>query len=271
MNIIEKLIKSKTSDQIDCEDGLFINENFIAVVDGATTKGKLVWDGKTSGRYAKDVILETLLTLDENVDAYGAIETINNSIRKAYKENLEIAKTKPEERMEASIIIFSRTRKEIWSFGDCPCIIDGTLYDHEKKIDLVVSEARSLYIQLCLLEGKTETEIMENDVGREFILPILKKQSLLSNVDDNEYGFAVIDGLNINLNNTKIYKVKEGDEIILASDGYPKPQTTLVASEKYLEDVIENDPLIISKYKSTKCLKEGYQSFDDRTYIKFIV
>jgi len=271
MNIVEKLIESKTMNQIDCEDGLFINENFVAVIDGATSKGEIVWDGKLGGRYIKDVIIETLSKLDEDMDAKEAFKMINDNIKISYKDNYEIAKANPQERLEASIIIFNRKKQEIWSLGDCQCMINNNLYIQEKKIDTVLSEVRSLYIKLSLLEGKTKEQIVEKDVGKEFILPILNKQTLFSNSNDPEYGFALLDGFDINFDDIKIYKVKKGDEIIFASDGYPELKNTLEASEIILEEMLKTDPLLINRFKSTKCLYKENKSFDDRTYVKFTV
>jgi hypothetical protein len=271
MKLIEKFMESKSGNVEECEDGLFINENYIAVVDGATSKGNITWDGKTSGRYTKDIILDTLPKLDENVDAAQAIQAINNNIKKAYKDNYETAKVNFAERLLASIIIFSVKKQEIWSFGDCQCIINEKLYSHEKKVDKVLSEVRSLYISLSLMGGKTEQDIISDDIGREYILPILKKQSIFANSNNTEYGFDVLDGFDINVDNIKIYKVQKGDEIVLASDGYPKLQNTLKASEKILEETLKSDPLLINIYKSTKCLNKQNKSFDDRTYVKFVV
>ena len=270
MKIIEKLNKSGTYNPLDNEDGLFINENFIAVIDG-TSKGDLLWNGKPGGRYIKDTILTSLSKLNEDIDAKGALEILNNDVRTAYKENYELVRTVISERVEASIIIFSRKKQEIWNFGDCQCMINGIMYAHDKKVDKVLSEVRALYIKLNLLEGKTQQDIINSDIGREYILPILKKQSLFANSTDEEYGFNVLDGLDIIPENINVYKVNEGDEIILASDGYPELKSTLEASEKFLEEVLKKDPLLINDYKPTKSLTKEKRSFDDRTYIRFIV
>ena len=39
-----------------CEDGLFYNNHFIAVFDGATDKSGKVYNGKKGGRIARDLI-----------------------------------------------------------------------------------------------------------------------------------------------------------------------------------------------------------------------
>ena len=50
VQIIEQFICSKYPDQKKCEDGLFISNDFIAVIDGVTSKGELTWpDGSEGG------------------------------------------------------------------------------------------------------------------------------------------------------------------------------------------------------------------------------
>ena len=270
MKIMEKLNEACTYNPLNNEDGLFVNENFIVVIDG-TSKGDILWDGKPGGRYIKDTILTSLSKLNEDIDAKDALEFLNNDVKLAYKENYELVRTVISERVEASIIIFSRKKQEIWNYGDCSCKINGKLYHHNKRIDEILYDVRALFNKLKLLEGTTPEEIMEEDFGREYINPIIKKQSLFANSTDKEYGFSVLDGLNIIPENINIYKVNKGDEIILASDGYPELKNTLEASEKLLKDVLKNDPLLINDFKSTKCLNKEKQSYDDRTYIRFIV
>lgn len=60
MQIIETFLCGKENDFKTCEDGIFIGENLAAVADGVTAKGMKVWDGKRSGCYAKDKIIEHL-------------------------------------------------------------------------------------------------------------------------------------------------------------------------------------------------------------------
>jgi len=59
-----------------------------------------------------------------------------------------------------------------------------------------------------------------------------------------------------------------GESLILASDGYPKLFSTLHESENYLRFILKEDPLCYKLYKSTKGLKKGAVSFDDRAFIK---
>ena len=51
MEVIEQYIEGKTPGF--CDDGLVVNDKFISVIDGVTSKGKLLWGGKKKRRVCK--------------------------------------------------------------------------------------------------------------------------------------------------------------------------------------------------------------------------
>jgi len=265
MKIKEKFIESKTGKMIDCEDGLFINDNYIVIVDGATSKNSIKVNGKSSGCYIKDIILESMEKLPIGITAVEAINFLNINI-KISKNNL------PDDfQMSASIIIYSDSKKEIWNYGDCQCIINSKKYLHQNKIDLITSNKRSKYNKKLLNNGFSVEKLLEKDLGREHIYPILKEQYKLINRFDIKYGYPALNGMPINEKELFIYKLKKDDQITLSSDGYPCLKDNLKESEEYLKEVLKDDPLLIDKYKTTKSLIKGNSSFDDRSYVSFIV
>lgn len=272
VKIIESFIKGKKDNADLCEDGLVITDNYIAVIDGVTAKGKILWDNKTSGVYVKNLLVEAIKKMSSDLDAKNCIEHLNLLIKDEYiKRNMyEIAKECPEERLQANLILFNIKKNEIWLWGDCQALVNNKLIHIEKKTDKVLAEIRSLFIDLELKSGKSIGDITRNDTGREFILPLLK-QSIKYNNTVGEYGSNVLDGFEIISENVTKINVNKNDEIILASDGYPFLMRTLEKSEEKLREVLKKDPLLIHIYKSTKGLQDGNISYDDRTYIKFIV
>ena len=113
-------------------------------------------------------------------------------------------------------------------------------------------------------------DLESHDPGREFIYPFLQKQALLQNcpIQGQQFSFSVFDGFPIQMEQVKVFPVGDAKEVVLASDGYPHLYSTLYASECYLADILEKDPLCIRLYKSTKGIQEGNCSFDDRAYLK---
>ncbi|ADL05098.1 hypothetical protein [Lacrimispora saccharolytica] len=276
VHIIEQSIIPKQAGSCLCEDGLFVNENFIAVIDGVTSKGVLPWpespapggESMTSGRYAKEVLLKALSTLPPAIDGAGAMDYLNEALARACGARRSILMEKPEERLQAVIILYSLHHREVWAFGDCQCLINGRHYHHGKALDSLLSEVRSLYIQTELLLGRSEASLSGHDTGREYILPLLRRQLLFAN-EESVYGYDVLNGFPIQPEHVIIYPVPPRSRLVLASDGYPVLKETLAESEAALRDLIEKDPLCFRENKGTKGLVKGNDSFDDRTYICF--
>ena len=57
------------------------------------------------------------------------------------------------------------------------------------------------------------------------------------------FGYPVLNGQGIEPALIKVYPVKPGDEVVLASDGYPVLKETLADSEKALQEILAEDPL----------------------------
>ncbi len=263
MTVCEKSIIGKQSEPFLCEDGLFISDNFLAVIDGVTAKNTPENSEKTGGRLATEAILNALSALDKSDEKEDVFTYLNNAV-------LKIRETNPQSSPAACVIIFSKEKEEIWCCGDCVALINNELFSNEKEIDLITSKMRSLVLELAKIEGKTEDELLNDDIGRSFILPVLSKQYLLENAN-SKYGYEVLNGNQLRTDLIKTYKVKKGDTVVLASDGYPKIFDTLEKTEAYLKSILKENPLCDTDYISTKGVKKGNTSFDDRTYLKFIV
>ncbi len=263
MKILEKFIKGKKNNQELCEDMLFVNEHFIAVADGVTSKSERLFDGKSGGKSAVEAVCDALKNMPCDTDAYEAAELFTQAIAELYDGE-------PDGSAAAGIIVFSKAKGEIWSIGDCQCIINGQFFSHEKAVDRVLSNMRALVLEAELKTGATVNELLKNDIGREYILPALKNQHIFAN-SDGAFSYGVLNGKSVPRDKVVIYKVFEGDEIVLASDGYPKLFDNLSESEKYLEKELKENPLCIGNYCSTKGLQKNCNSFDDRTFIKFKV
>jgi len=266
--VYEKQLISKDGNPETNEDGIFINDSYIAVVDGVTAKGMLKWNGKKSGRHARDIILEALKKAPADFRAREMILYLNRSLFDEYGENTQFFKENKEERLQANIILYSAFKKEVWCFGDCRCIVNGEIHLHEKAIDRFTSELRSKFLEEEIKRGKTVEELMRLDTGREHIMPYLLKQTDYANAK-GEFGYDVLDGFEIDADRTVIYKPEANSEIVLASDGYPVLRGTLEESERELQYILSNDKLLFRLHKETKGLISGNLSFDDRAYIRF--
>lgn len=268
MKILEHYICGKNGKNDICEDALILSNHIIAVIDGVTSKGTHLWKGSTSGYYAKLILSEYLRKNIEKQNATELLENLNSVLYKAIQNENECLSF--EEFPRASIIIYNDLYKEIWSYGDCSCIINNNVYIHRKNIDQLNAELRAFYLEYLLSQGMNIGELLENDLGRKKIYPNLIMQFAFEN-KTGYFGYPVINGTKIEKAMIKRYSVTEGDTVILASDGYPVLKPSLSQSEKALNHIIKNDPLCFRLYRSTKGILPGNLSFDDRTFCKFIV
>lgn len=81
--------------------------------------------------------------------------------------------------------------------------------------------------------------------------------------------YRSINGSSVPDEGIRIERLPEDIEtIVLASDGYPYLNDTLQASERALQEVLHDDPLLFRKYRATKGMHQGWRSFDDRAYVR---
>lgn len=267
-SVEEVYLKGKKSAASN-EDGIILTPDFAAVIDGATSKSAFAMDGKSSGRLSMELVLEAISEFPKDIDAKGAVEAITKKLHDFYVANnlLETVDNNPAARLTSNGVIYSVARKEIWQIGDCQAMIGDKHYVNDKEIDDIMSRARAAYDEVALVRGATLDDLRTEDPGREFILPFLKVQGVLQNCHDHAYGFPVMDGFPIDMKQVITIPVK-AKEFILASDGYPLLFNSLKESEAYLKKVINEDPMLIRLYKSTKGVQKGQDSFDDRAYVR---
>ena len=275
MKVIESKIEGKKSPE-SCEDGLVVTADFIAVIDGSTSKTPhhLSPDMK-NGRYAMVLISEYIqheLKPESTVEDFceGVTSYIYNKVysQQGIEEQMQ---AHPEERLTASAILYSKAKNEVWMVGDCQAIIDGKLYENNKPFEDIVARRRVELIR----QGFTPQE------ARKTIEPLLIQAML----EGQNKTYTVIDGFPIYRKGVKVVSLNapqknvETDvadslphpakEIVLASDGYPFLKPTLAESEEALAHLLAYDPQCTHEFIATKGIVEGNKSFDDRTYIRF--
>lgn len=273
MKIIESNIIGKKS-QETCEDGIVITDDFVAVIDGSTSKTPThLAPDMRNGRYAMMLISEYIqkeLKAEASVDDFcqGVTAYIYNKVYCELKVEGRLS-IHPEERLTASAVIYSRARREVWMVGDCQAIIDGKLYENGKPYEQEIAEKRVALIK----QGMSPAE------ARQAIVPRLVQAML----DGQNRSYAVIDGFPIYRDGVKVVAcpscvdaeedndvaAEKEQEIVLASDGYPFLKPTLQESEDALANQLVHDPQNIKTFIATKGLVEGNLSFDDRAYVRF--
>ena len=253
------------------EDGIVVTSDFIAVIDGSTSKTKRRHCPLMSnGRYTMLLISRFIRKMPANTSCHEFCMGVTKTIRKHYWLRFPVNRMKqhPEERLCASTIIYSRLRREVWMVGDCQCLIGGEYFDNPKPYELSLAEMRVKKVKELLAQGVTQHELLQaHDPAREVMIP-----TMLEVMQNQNVTYAVIDGFKIPENKVKVIPLDFHKwEIVFASDGYPKLSNTLEESEKLLDFQRKTDPLNIGEFKATKAFVEGNNSFDDRSYIRFEV
>ena len=275
MKVIESKIEGKKSPE-SCEDGLVVTADFIAVIDGSTSKTPHhLSPNMKNGRYAMVLISEYIqheLKPESTVENFceGVTSYIYNKVyhQQGIEEQMQ---AHPEERLTASAILYSKAKNEVWMVGDCQAIIDGKLYENNKPFEEIVARRRVELIR----RGFTPQE------ARKTIEPLLIQAML----EGQNKTYTVIDGFPIYRKGVKVISLNAPQknveidvadslplptkEIVLASDGYPFLKPTLTESEEALAHLLAYDPQCTHEFIATKGIVVGNKSFDDRTYIRF--
>ena len=278
MQIIEQTIVPKNPTK-KSEDGIVVTPDFIAVIDGSTSKSDRRYSlFSSNGRYAMLTLSKFLKKASDNLSCHqfciGATKAMARHYRKSQLDRLS---QQPEDRLTASCIVYSRLRREIWMIGDCQCLLGHpagnindndknrfTYYDNPKPYEQQLAEERAAIIHASPLP---HDHFLVDDTARAAIIPHMKETMQQQNKT-----YSVIDGFPVAEQYVRILTLDfQPWEIILASDGYPFLEPTLAASEERLTHQRLTDPLNIGVFKATKAFAEGFNSFDDRAYIRFIV
>ena len=276
MTIIEQSLTPKNPRK-KSEDGIVVTNDFIAVIDGSTSKATRQWSRRMSnGRYAMTLVSRVIRKMPADTSCHQFCVSATKAIRDVYlpawklSGRQAIAETlaaHPEERLCASAIVYSNRRREIWLVGDCQCLVGGELCENPKPYEQRLAEMRAVKVRELLAEGKSPDEILADGQARAAIIP-----QMLREMQQQNKTYAVIDGFPIPETRVPVIALDFRPwEIVFASDGYPFLCPTLVESEARLDEQRRNDPLNIGDFKATKGFTPGFNSFDDRSYIRFTV
>lgn len=282
MKIIEKQIISKNPKKKP-EDGIVITDNFIAVIDGSTSKAsERVSRWCSNGRLCMKVISRFIRKAPADITIDAFLKGVSQAVRRKYSsKRIDFYAQHPEERITASCIIYSRLQRQLWIIGDCQCLVGKTgcadseyeYLDNPKPYESIVAKARADKARQLLSSGEATMEsLLHDDVARKSVIPMMLESMKRQNID-----YAVVDGFKIPRQKVKVFTFDfESWTIVLASDGYPLLRPTLAQSEAALAEQRAKDPLNIganpsAPFVATKAFSEGFNSFDDRTYIRFTI
>lgn len=271
VKVLERFIQGKISEEA-CEDAIFMSDDFIAVIDGVTSKSDFLYEKKTTGKLAAQITASVLGKLRQDAAWDEFIAQVNQKIQSFYQQ-VEFPYSQEEKGLQAVCAVYSVYRREIWLIGDCQVRIDGELYLNPKRSDDILAEMRCLMMNIERADKQRKfSEEEAQQKARCLIEPWILRSTIFANDSRTPYGYSILNGEPIPESLIKIIHLDHSPhDVILTSDGYPKVCANLEESEAYLKKVLESDKSCSEIYHSTKGVKEGYRSFDDRSYIRFRV
>ena len=204
---------------------------------------------------------------------------VTSYIRKHYRRSMLPRLTAhPEDRLTCSAVVFSRVCREIWMIGDCQSLTtpldehrqpqEPAFYENPKPAEAMLAAMRADEAKRQLSAGKSIDQLLSDDTARPVIIPTMLQTMLQQNQT-----YSVIDGFHIPREHVPIITLDFRPwEIVLASDGYPFLCPSLQESERRLMEQRQTDPLNIGpRFQATKAFHPDFNSFDDRSYIRFQV
>lgn len=251
-----------------CEDGIVATDDFVAVIDGSTSKAaSQLRTDMSNGRYAMMIVSEALRSLPAHASMSQCCDHVTNAISAIYRHHgIDASRLveHPEERLTASAAILCLQRHEVWLVGDCQCMVNGEFYDNPKPEEERIARERADIIRGMLSSGVTDTAALQrHDTARDRIV-----DQIVKTCHDQNKLFSVFDGFRVATDKVRVITVPTSAEVVLATDGYPFLLPTLDGSEAALANQLSTDPLCIDTFLATKGLMEGQVSFDDRCYLR---
>lgn len=288
IEVIEARTVGKKGDPALNEDGFVVAGGIAAVVDGVTSKSTAgIWEpsGGVVARRALCAALERLGSDEppcDPADMRAVQRVLDGELRARYEHDRAAAaaggiayfRTHPVDRAEANAVVYSHGAGRIWLFGDCQAMVNGQAVDTVKTVDRLLGALRSFVVQAHDLAAEDSTRQQTGDgaadPGRAAIMPFLRMQNRFANTR-GEFGYFVFDGFTDPTYPIRTLEVRPGDEVVLASDGYPDLRPTLVESQAALEQLRRTDPRMLHVPGGTKGFDPLRGTYDDRTYLRFRV
>ena len=269
--LLERFVKGKHLEE-DCEDGIVVTPDFVAVIDGSTSKTATRIDpNMKNGRLCMLSIAKYIENMPHETSLEDFCEGITKSIHDLYPADDSAFKAAPHLRLCASVALYSTYLNEVWLVGDCQCRIDEKCFDNPKPYEERIARMRSgVWKQMLNAHpDMVENGTIVHDYARDAVIC-----ELVNSMKEENRSYAVVDGYPIFRQGIRVLSLPEDSKehsLILASDGYPVLATTLEESEKALRNLLRQDPYCVDKWLATKGLMKGNCSFDDRSYVRLII
>lgn len=272
MKVIERFEQAKDGTVKSSEDAIVVTDSFAAVIDGCSCRSGITYDGKSPGKVCSEIVSNAIRSLNPNASAKEAIHYLDDNVREWYRRRgiYDFVKDNPQARCSCYLAIYSVVNREVWVLGDCQALVSGHLITSNKLIDDLHSQFRSFIIRAKMLQGMGEKELLKKQSELRTIAKVISDyQPYFQNTDEALFGYSCIDGFYRDGNMLLVEKIPfSTNELVLATDGYPKLYSSLMETEDVLSGILKRDPLCYKENMSVKGVMPKNASFDDRSYLR---
>lgn len=232
---------------------------FYGVIDGATAKSEHA--GESPGRRLARGIAAAGPGLAPDADAHTMVEQFTEVARQLATGHSETP--------SASVVMYAAHRNEVWAVGDGWLQVDDEVRCFEHEIEKRSAALRAAYLYAAL-EARPASELIQDDRGRAMILPMLRSEGTLANLDrPHPLCWGRIDGRAVPDRFIRVIPLPMAwTRLVLASDGYSALGESFEASEALQMARVRRDPLMIEDPPATKGVAPGQVNHDDRTWLE---
>lgn len=286
VEVVESFLMSKKGGYDGGEDRLITGPNFYGVCDGVTDKTGINWGTKESPKTGGEVLADLVKSFFEseestNLTCEKAQDLLNKKVHElAAKANIDISAV--HNRAAVVFMVYNSKKSEIWHVGGVSygtLDLKGAFRQHrfDLSINKLMGRLRASVSEWYIREGSDPFE-GGRDRGREFIMPFLRKQQELQNIDPKNdevwlpgipkrmVSYRVINGFPTKIG---VFTVPSDiRELIFATDGIGVIRPSWDLTRKAWLKQLKADPHHIHLIKATKGLESGNKNFDDTAYLR---
>lgn len=267
-------VGKRKNDSSSNEDGWVATENTFAVIDGSAPRVDFKLKGKSSARFATDVVKNALQATPASLNGKELVDAVTDVLNKEIdKAGFRDIIQKTPEASPAALFIAARivgNKLIVTALGDASGRINGKVFHGERfKTEELMTQKRIAAMKQARRENLSISEEELIKIGQDAITNDLNYQVRnYFNNPDSDLGLGIINGKDVpdKFIKTYIFNLNDINTLELFSDGYfILPITSEIEDwEKAFFAGEKEDPLRWDKYPAVKAVTEDMFS-DDRT------
>lgn len=274
LHVVETSMRSRMGPPDLSADLMLIQPHIVAVISGMNVNPEADAAqprGMTPARFAAAVGLAGLRTLDPRATLPEAVEALSSGLSAA------LERVKPAGRslnVGYSFAAVSNARREIWRVGNAYVLPDAHAGGREQGPNILpslqaVAQARSVILHALMARTGAKAEALrENDPVRPMLTPLLVAHASVVN-SHGPLAYGLVNGQPIPAEHLHVQPLPPGSrEVVLGTGGYPALLPTLTLTEKHLTTLLDDDPLLITRFPYIRPVRPGHVGYADRAYLR---